>query len=122
MVTLFHKDNVTKFVFYIIKINCMNELLELLKTTDADQLAQVVDFTRATSTNYKELAMALAIGFGAIGPGIGVGMIGKGALEAIGRNPNAAGKIQSGAILYIAFAEAIAIYALVIAFIIGFAM
>jgi len=71
---------------------------------------------------YKELAMALAIGLGAIGPGIGIGMIGKGALEAMGRNPNASGKIQSGAILYIAFAEAVAIYALVIAFIIGFAM
>jgi len=71
---------------------------------------------------YKELAMALAIGLGAIGPGVGIGMIGKGALEAMGRNPNAAGKIQSGAILYIAFAEAVAIYALVIAFIIGFAM
>jgi F-type H+-transporting ATPase subunit c len=42
-------------------------------------------------------------------------MIGKGALEAMGRNPNASGKIQSGAILYIAFAEAVAIYALVIA-------
>lgn len=70
----------------------------------------------------KELAMALAIGLWAFWPGIGVGMIGKGALEAIGRNPNAAGKIQSNAILYIAFAEAVAIYALVIALIIGFAM
>ena len=73
-------------------------------------------------SEFKELAMALAIGFGAIWPGIGIGLIGKGALEAMGRNPNAAGKIQSSAILYIAFAEAVAIYALVIAFIIGFAM
>jgi F-type H+-transporting ATPase subunit c len=70
----------------------------------------------------KELAMALAIGLGAIGPGVWVGLIGKGALEAVGRNPNAAGKIQSLAILTIAFAEAVAIYALVIALIIGFAM
>ncbi len=68
------------------------------------------------------LAMALAIGFGAIGPGIGVGLIGKGALEAMGRNPDASGKIQGLTILTIAFAEAVAIYALVIAFIIGFAM
>lgn len=71
---------------------------------------------------YKELAMALAIGLGAFGPGIGIGLIGKGALEALGRNPEAAGKIQSLAILAIAFAEAVAIYALVIAFIIGFVM
>lgn len=68
----------------------------------------------------KELAMALAIGLGAIGPGIGIGLIGKGALEALGRNPEAAGKINSLTILTIAFAEAVAIYALVIAFIIGF--
>jgi F-type H+-transporting ATPase subunit c len=70
----------------------------------------------------KMLAMALAIGLGAFGPGIGIGLIGKGALEALGRNPEAAGKIQSLAILAIAFAEAVAIYALVIAFIIGFVM
>lgn len=70
----------------------------------------------------KELAMALAMGLGAIGPGIWVGLIGKGALEALGRNPEAAGKIQGLAILCIALAEAVAIYALVIALIIWFAM
>jgi F-type H+-transporting ATPase subunit c len=70
----------------------------------------------------KELAMAVAMGFGAIWPGIGIGLIGKGALEALGRNPEAAGKIQGLTILTIAFAEAVAIYALVIALIIGFAM
>lgn len=68
------------------------------------------------------VAMALAIGLGAFGPGIGVGLIGKGALEALGRNPEAAGKVQGLAILTIAFAEAIAIYALVIALIIWFAV
>lgn len=68
------------------------------------------------------LAMALAIGLGAFGPAIGIGLIGKGALEALGRNPEAAAKIQSLAILAIAFAEAVAIYALVIAFIIGFVL
>ncbi len=71
---------------------------------------------------FKELAMALAIGLGAIWPGLGIGLIGKGALEAVWRNPEAAGKIQGLAILTIAFAEAVAIYALVIALIIGFAM
>ncbi len=62
------------------------------------------------------LAKALAIGIGAIGPGIGVGLIGAKAVEAIGRNPEASGKVMSTMILAIAFAEAIAIYALVIAF------
>ncbi|MDD4624723.1 MAG: ATP synthase F0 subunit C [Candidatus Paceibacterota bacterium] len=68
----------------------------------------------------KELAVALAIGLGALGPGLGVGLIGKGAMEAMGRNPEAAGKIQTAMILAIAFAEAIAIYALVVALILKF--
>jgi F-type H+-transporting ATPase subunit c len=68
----------------------------------------------------RDLAAALAIGLGTIGPGIGVGLIGKGAMEAIGRNPEAGNKITTTLILGIAFAEAIAIYALVIALIIKF--
>jgi F-type H+-transporting ATPase subunit c len=68
----------------------------------------------------KELATALAIGLGTLGPGIGVGLIGKGALEAMGRNPEAGNDIRTILILSIAFAEAIAIYALVIALIIYF--
>lgn len=68
----------------------------------------------------KELATALSIGLGALGPAIGIGMIGKGAMDAIGRNPEAAGKIQTAMILAIAFAEAVAIYALVVALIIKF--
>ncbi len=60
------------------------------------------------------------MGLGAIGPGIGIGMLVGKALEAIGRNPEAAGKIQTVMILGIAFTEAIAIYALVIALLIKF--
>jgi len=68
----------------------------------------------------KAIATAIAIAVGAIGPGIGIGMIGAKALEAIGRNPDAEGKIRTSMILAIAFAEAVAIYALVIALIIKF--
>lgn len=64
------------------------------------------------------IAKAIAIGLGAIGPSIGIGMIGSKAVEAIGRNPEASGKILVPMLLAIAFAEAVAIYALVIAFII----
>jgi F-type H+-transporting ATPase subunit c len=63
-----------------------------------------------------ELAKALAIGLGAIGPGFGIGMIGSKAMEAIGRNPEASGKVFVPMLIACAFAEAIAIYALVIAF------
>lgn len=66
------------------------------------------------------LATALAIGLGAIGPGIGVGILAGKALEAIGRNPEAENQIRTNMILGLAFAEAIAIYALVIALIIKF--
>lgn len=68
----------------------------------------------------KDLAAALAIGLGALGPGIGIGLIGKGAMEAIGRNPEASNQVTTTLILSIAFAEAVAIYALVIALIIKF--
>lgn len=62
------------------------------------------------------LAKAIVMGLGTIGPAIGIGMIGAKAMEAIGRNPEAASKILVPMLLAAAFAEAIAIYALVIAF------
>lgn len=68
----------------------------------------------------KLIATGLAIGLGAIGPGVGIGILAGKALEAMGRNPEAAGKIQTNMILAIAFTEAIAIYALVVALIIKF--
>ena len=69
----------------------------------------------------KSIAMALAAGVGVLGPGIGIGLLVSRALEAIGRNPEASGKIQSTMILGIVFVEALAIFALVVAFIIKFA-
>lgn len=68
----------------------------------------------------KSLAAAIAIGVGALGPGLGIGILVSRALEAIGRNPEAQPKIQTAMILGIAFTEAIAIYALVIALMILF--
>ncbi len=68
----------------------------------------------------KLIAMALAAGLGVIGPSIGIGMIGGGAMHAIGRNPEASGKIVSNMILAIVFAEALGILALVVSFIIRF--
>jgi len=67
------------------------------------------------------LAAGIAIGIGAIGPGIGIGFVGRGAMESIGRNPEAAGSIQTNMILGMALAEAVAIYALIIAFVLAFA-
>ncbi|HYU18543.1 MAG TPA: ATP synthase F0 subunit C [Chloroflexota bacterium] len=65
------------------------------------------------------LAAGLAIGLGAIGPGIGIGIgVGK-AMEAIGRNPEVSGIILAPMLIGLGFAEAIAIYALVIAFLLN---
>ncbi|MEK7496305.1 MAG: ATP synthase F0 subunit C [Patescibacteria group bacterium] len=62
------------------------------------------------------IAKAFAIAIGGIAPAIAIGKIGAKAMESIGRNPEAAGKILVPMLLAAAFAEAIAIYALVIAF------
>ena len=61
-------------------------------------------------------AKAIVMAIGAIAPAISIGWIGSKAMESIGRNPEAAGKILVPMLLACAFAEAIAIYALVIAF------
>ena len=66
------------------------------------------------------LGMALAASLGVIGPGIGIGLIASGAMQAIGRNPEASGKIVSNMILAIVFTEALGILAIVVAFIIKF--
>ncbi|MEK7132989.1 MAG: ATP synthase F0 subunit C [Patescibacteria group bacterium] len=68
----------------------------------------------------KALGMALAVGLGVLGPGIGIGLIVSKALEAIGRNPEASGKIMPMMFVGIAFTEALAIFALVIGFIVKF--
>ena len=62
------------------------------------------------------LATAIVMGFGTLGPGLAIGWIGSKSVEAIGRNPEASSKVQTMAILAIAFAGAVAIYALVVAF------
>lgn len=68
----------------------------------------------------RDLAAAIAIAIGAIGPAIAIGMLVNGAMHALGRNPEAEPAIRVNMILGIVFAEAIAIYALVVALIIKF--
>ena len=68
----------------------------------------------------KTIATAAAIAIGGIAPAIAIGMIGSKGLEAIGRNPESAGKVQTVMVLGLAFSEAIAIYALVVALIVKF--
>lgn len=60
------------------------------------------------------------MGIGAIGPALAIGIIGAAALIAMARNPENSEKIQVAMVIAIAFAEAIAIYALVVALVLKF--
>jgi len=93
--------------------------LFLLATGVAGAQEAAVD-NEFTADSMKFLAAGLAMAVGSLGPAIGIGFLGGKAMEALGRNPEAAGAIQTNMILAIAFAEAIGIYALVVAILIGF--
>jgi F-type H+-transporting ATPase subunit c len=69
----------------------------------------------------KLFAAAAAIGIGGLGPGLGIGLAVRGAMEAIGRNPEAEGPVRTTLIIGAGLAEAVAIYAFVTALIIIFA-
>lgn len=70
--------------------------------------------------DFRLLTTGLTIAIGGIGPALAIGRITAAALEAMGRNPDASNELRTNMILGIAFAEAIAIYALVISLIIRF--
>ena len=80
-----------------------------------ETITKIIEFA-----DLKSIGAAIAIGVGAIGPALGIGMLAGKAMEALGRNPEAGDLIRQNMILAIAFAEAIAIYALVVAVIILF--
>ena len=67
----------------------------------------------------KMLAVALTIGMGLFGPAIAIGLIGYSAMRSLGRNPEARGAILTNMILVVAFAEALGIYALIVAIILA---
>jgi F-type H+-transporting ATPase subunit c len=71
-------------------------------------------------TAIRLLSVAIVMAVGSLAPAFAIGWIGSKAAEAIGRNPEAASKVQTMALLAIVFAEAVAIYALVVALILKF--
>jgi F-type H+-transporting ATPase subunit c len=73
-----------------------------------------------TDDGLKFVGAALVMGIGGLGPALAIGNLAGKAMEALGRNPEAQPVIQTNMILGLAFAEAIAIYALVVAIMIGF--
>jgi F-type H+-transporting ATPase subunit c len=87
------------------------DLLPMLAEGAAAVGEQAVEIARANSTNG-----SFTLGVAGAGAGIGVGLVGLGATQAVGRNPGAFGNILTIAIIGMALAEAIAIYALILAF------
>ena len=84
---------------------------------DISTLLPLLAFTDA---GLRYIGAGIAIGVGGAGPAVAIGMLSGKAMEALGRNPEAQPVIQTNMILGIAFAEAVAIYALVVAVMIGF--
>jgi F-type H+-transporting ATPase subunit c len=84
-----------------------------------DMRVMDLEAAQAIAGGLKLVGAGLAM-TGAIGAGAGVGIVVGGAVQGIARNPDAAGQITTNMILGIAFAEAVAIYALVVALIILF--
>jgi F-type H+-transporting ATPase subunit c len=74
------------------------------------------------AVNLGPLAAALAIGIGSIGPGLGIGLGVRAAMDAIGRNPEAAGDIRNTMIVGLGLAEAVAIYAFIIGILLAFGL
>jgi len=85
----------------------------------AQYVAQGTNFN-ITDDGMKYIAAGVAMAFGSIGPALAIGNLVGRAMDALGRNPEALPAIQVNMILGLAFAEAIGIYALVVAVMIGF--
>ena len=105
---------------YLLPLGTLAALMPVVALAQENPEAASDLVAAAAAIDIKDLGMALAMGLGAIGPGIGIGIIGGLSASAIGRNPEAAPRIQTAMILTVAFAEAVAIYALVVALIIKF--
>ncbi|MDD4628412.1 MAG: ATP synthase F0 subunit C [Candidatus Peribacteraceae bacterium] len=83
-------------------------------------MPEVAAVATTASSIDKNLLVAATMALGAFMPAFSIGWMGSKAMEAIGRNPEAASRIQTPMVLAVAFTEAIAIYSLVVALIIKF--
>jgi len=96
--------------------NTLMKVGTLFLTVLAPSLAAAQEAGASTGDGLIAVGAGLGIGIAALGPGLGQGRAVAAAMESIGRNPNAADRVQTPLIIGLAFMEALAIYALVIAF------
>jgi F-type H+-transporting ATPase subunit c len=85
------------------------------------ELYPVVAAAQAAVSNNQGLALigaGIGAGLAAIGAGIGIGRIGGQAVEAMARQPEMAARVQTGALILAAFIEGVALFGIVIAFLI----
>jgi F-type H+-transporting ATPase subunit c len=94
---------------------------EAVAKTAAATAGGSVDYTKAIVVACSLIAVGLAMGLGTIGTGIGMGHGLSGATNAVGRNPEAQGKIMVTMLVGLAMIESLAIYALVVSMIVLFA-
>ena len=73
----------------------------------------MLDILLQVQTGYSHLGGAIGAGLAAVGAGIGIGQIGKGAVEAIARQPEAINDIRANMILTAAFVEGVALFAVI---------
>ncbi|HPC04578.1 MAG TPA: ATP synthase F0 subunit C [Syntrophales bacterium] len=83
--------------------------------------ADTTAYTKAIVVGCALLGAGLGVGLGAIGSGMGIGNAASGGSSAVGRNPDAQGKIMLTMLVGMAMAESCVIYALVIGLVILYA-
>lgn len=76
-------------------------------------MSTFITFLLDASMSMSHFGGAIGAGLAAIGAGIGIGLIGKGAVEAIARQPEAANDIRANMILTAAFVEGVALFAVI---------
>ena len=84
----------------------------------ADLLAQIGGFVAQVEGDVAVIGRGIVYGFAAIGPGIGIGFLVGKSVEAMARQPEAAGMVRTTMFLGIAFVEALALFGFVLSFII----
>jgi F-type H+-transporting ATPase subunit c len=86
--------------------------------TDDRKTAMMLQDVASTALNNALLGAGIGAGIAVIGAGIGIGLIGRGATEGMARQPEMAGTIQTAALILAAFVEGVALFAIVVTFMI----
>ena len=82
-------------------------------------LLQAVQFTRDYQGAWAQMGAGIGAGLAVVGAGIGVGLIGGRMVDGMARQPEMAGRLQTSALVFAALVEGVALFAIVIAFLIS---